>query len=189
MSSESHRKTFRIFLSSTKSLPGRDDIIKDISFSGMLPVCMEAFGHDRDKIAYIKKKIENSDVVVSVFADDPGVMVDDNNTFLMFEYKYAEECGIPVVVFVKRNRNSDQFPLRSQEFHNQEQFIKEIGRDGLYDNFVDSGELRKKINSYVENIENIVDEEAGLIICKTYKKLEKDYYLGKTTHQLNRETF
>ena len=135
-------KRYDVFVSSTyRDLKDERNIVrKALINKGCFPVAMEEFpATDQEQFEYIKKIMKNVDYYILIMGGFIGTIpYNGKKSYIMMEYEYALELGIPIIVFIKLGEDKEPLSL-------------ERGKDerALYDEFlrkVQAGRIRKGFN-------------------------------------------
>ena len=97
-------KKYQVFISSTyEDLKSERKAVEEtIIRAGDIPVGMEAFpAVDSEQFEFIKTVIRSCDYYVLIIAGRYGSLADDGLSYTEKEFRYAVECGIPALVFVR----------------------------------------------------------------------------------------
>lgn len=97
-------KKYQVFISSTyEDLKSERKAVEEtIIRAGDIPVGMEAFpAVDSEQFEFIKTVIRSCDYYVLIIAGPYGSLADDGLSYTEKEFRYAVECGIPALVFVR----------------------------------------------------------------------------------------
>ena len=146
-------KRYEVFVSSTyRDLKReRSIVMKTILDMGHFPSGMEEFpATDQDQFDYIKKIIDTADYFILILGGYLGSFVDIEKqiSYTRKEYEYARMIRIPIIVFVKSNKNGE--PL-----------IKETNLDRirLYQDFLDESQKNRMRGSFFR-----AEELSGLVL-------------------------
>lgn len=99
-------KRYQIFISSTFAdlEEERKEVMEAIIELDCFPAGMEMFpASDKEQFEYIKSVIDESDYYVIIVAGRYGSIADDGISYTEKEFNYAEENGIPILAFVKKD--------------------------------------------------------------------------------------
>ncbi|MEJ6395802.1 DUF4062 domain-containing protein [Gymnodinialimonas sp. 2305UL16-5] len=102
-------KKYQVFVSSTflDLKEERQAVSQNILELNHIPVGMEFFGAaDQEQMEFIKDEIRNSDYYVLIIGGKYGsVDPKTGKSYTQLEYEFASEIGIPVLVFLRKNRH------------------------------------------------------------------------------------
>lgn len=150
---------YQIFISSTfNDLENeRKDVIKSLIKFGYIPSGMEMFpSTDEEQFEYIKKQIDQSDIVVIILKGRYGTGYTER------EYDYAISVGKPVLAFVYGPFGSIPLDLLDEEDVDRKRFIEfrnKVRDSRLVPSWNDSNELQlnilQSIDSYITDHPNI----------------------------------
>ena len=102
------RKRYSVFVSSTfKDLKEeRAAILLDLVKIYCIPLGMEYFdASDTSQIDIIKEYINESDYYILIIGGRYGTPYNDKISYTMWEYEYAKEHNIPVLVFIRNEKS------------------------------------------------------------------------------------
>lgn len=100
---------YQVFVSSTyKDLKKERGIVKKALLEkGCFPAGMEEFpAADEEQFEYIKRVIDDSDYYILILGGCIGsICKETKETYTYMEYQYAKSKGIPIIVFIKKDKN------------------------------------------------------------------------------------
>lgn len=102
-------KKYQVFVSSTfmDLKDERQAVSQNILELNHIPVGMEFFGAaDQEQMEFIKDEIRNSDYYILIIGGKYGsIDPRTGKSYTQLEYEFASEIGIPVLVFLRKNRH------------------------------------------------------------------------------------
>lgn len=99
-------KRYQVFISSTFAdlEDERKGVMEAIIELDCFPAGMEMFpASNKEQFAYIKSVIDESDYYVIIVAGKYGSIAEDGLSYTEKEFDYAQEKGIPILAFVKKD--------------------------------------------------------------------------------------
>ena len=152
-------KRYEVFISSTyKDLKSERRIVsKALLEMGCFPSGMELFpATDQRQFEFIKKVIDRADYYILILGGHIGSVLTGNKSITRMEYEYAVEKGIPVIVFVKADKDGDPLECESKKTKKKAygSFLKKVGKPRLYKSFQRKEELSGMVKAAIaEEIE------------------------------------
>lgn len=150
-------KKFQVFVSSTylDLKDERQAVSQNILELNHIPVGMEFFGAaDTEQMEFIKDEIRNSDYYVLIIGGKYG-SVDgvSGKSYTQLEYEFANEIGIPVLVFLRKDRH--ELPADQRETDGQ--------RMSMLDAFIEMASGAKRIRDEWETLSELVTKSGNAL--------------------------
>jgi hypothetical protein len=123
-------KRYQVFVSSTYDdlQEERQEVMQALLELDCMPAGMELFpAASEDQWTLIKKVIDDCDYYIVIIAGRYGSLGPDNRSYTEMEYRYALDCGKPVIGFVHKDpgsllasrcEQSDEGKTKLEEFRN-----------------------------------------------------------------------
>ncbi|WP_394155379.1 DUF4062 domain-containing protein [Loktanella salsilacus] len=150
-------RKFQVFVSSTflDLKDERQAVSQNILELNHIPVGMEFFGAaDREQMEFIKDEIRNSDYYVLIIGGKYGsIDAITGKSYTQLEYEYANDIGIPILVFLRRDRHS--LPADQRDVDGT--------KISALDKFIDAASGANRIRDEWENLSELVTKSGNAL--------------------------